>query len=82
MSGHAGLDRCKHSHISKKFRTRFTHLLVILAVGQWFKWPLSLEPLGLLAAILIYTAATITLTWLASATSFRLIEQPYFDRKR
>jgi exopolysaccharide production protein ExoZ len=58
------------------------HLLVILAVGQWFKWPLSLEPLGMPAAAAIYASATIALTWFVSAISFRLIEQPYFDRKR
>ncbi len=58
------------------------HLLVILAVGQWFKWPLSLEPLGMPTAMLIYATVTIALTWLVSALSFRLIEQPYFDRKR
>jgi exopolysaccharide production protein ExoZ len=58
------------------------HLLVILAVGQWFKWPVSLESLGMPVAILLYTSATIALTWVVSAISFRCIEQPYFDRKR
>jgi exopolysaccharide production protein ExoZ len=58
------------------------HLLVILAVGQWFKWPVSLESLGVPTAIFIYTSATIALTWVVSAISFRFIEQPYFDRKR
>ncbi|MGL4231020.1 MAG: acyltransferase family protein [Casimicrobium sp.] len=58
------------------------HLLVILAIGQWFKWPVSLESLGLPLAALIYTTATIALTWFVSAISFRLIEQPYFNGKR
>ncbi len=58
------------------------HLLVILAVGQWFKWPTSLESLGTPLAALIYTTVTIALTWFVSVVSFRLIEQPYFDRKR
>lgn len=58
------------------------HLLVILAVGQWFLWPGSLDSLGRPLAFAIYATATIALTWLVSALSFRLIEQPYFDRKR
>jgi peptidoglycan/LPS O-acetylase OafA/YrhL len=58
------------------------HLLVILAVGRWFLWPSSLDSLGRPLAFAIYATATIALTWLVSALSFRLIEQPYFDRKR
>lgn len=58
------------------------HLLVILVIGQWFSWPLALDSLQRPLAFAIYAIATIVLTWLVSALSFRLIEQPYFDRKR
>jgi exopolysaccharide production protein ExoZ len=71
------------AHIGKiSYSIYLWHLLVILAVGQWFKWPTSLEALGMPVATLVYTTATIALTWIVSAISFRLIEQPYFDRKR
>lgn len=58
------------------------HLLVIIALGQWFLWPGSLDSLGRPLGVAIYTVATIALTWIVSVLSFRLIEQPYFDRKR
>jgi exopolysaccharide production protein ExoZ len=57
------------------------HLLVILAVGQWLGWPASLAKFSPWLAITIYSVAVIALTWIASALSFKLIEQPYFTRR-
>jgi exopolysaccharide production protein ExoZ len=58
------------------------HLLVILFVGAWFKWPLALAPLGWFNAFVVYSLVVIALTWIVSALSFALIERPYFDRKQ
>jgi exopolysaccharide production protein ExoZ len=58
------------------------HLLVILVVGDWFKWPLALDEFGRFASFAIYTCTVIAATWMVSALSFALIEQPYFNRRR
>lgn len=58
------------------------HLLVVIAIGQWLRWPLALNELGVPLALFVYTAVTLSLTLLVSALSFRLVERPYFERKR
>jgi exopolysaccharide production protein ExoZ len=57
------------------------HLLVLLAMGAWLGWPAALSTKPTLVTGSIYTVVAIAATWLASALSFRWIEQPYFARR-
>ena len=57
------------------------HLLVLLALGQWFGWPAAMDNLPSSVAVALYAATSIAATWCISALSFRWIEQPYFNRR-
>lgn len=57
------------------------HLLVMLALMQFFGLPSRLDFLPAGIAIAAFLSLLIGVTWLASLLSFALIERPYFARR-